>query len=481
MIVRELLTLIGYKTDQASKRKAEGGLSDVKKQALAVSAAVVAIGAAATAVFTRLVGDVAAAGDEIAKTSKQLGVNAQRLQELRFAANLAGASNSELNTTLRLIAKNADDAAKGTGEFAEDFERLGVKVTDANGNLKSADQLLLEVSAGMKTLATDSQRTALSQALLGRSGAKLVPFLEQSTEEIRAQAERANELGEVYDEKLLGQSEQLVDAQRELQGSFTGIKLTIARELMPFAIRVVEWLTDMVILIRGPVGRGLVILQRVFRGLGRGLGFLVDLAEQLVEGITGVEGGLKIMAAAAVVAWAVATAPMLFMLALLGLIGAAIFVVIEDLEAMGEGGESVIGGLVGEFQFLLDETGSIFDAITGVITTAIDFWADKLFGFTTDTRKELQGLLDFASTEFGRFGTSVLAAGQLPGEVAAQALPQGALAGGAVSIINQIETSVQAATGMSASELAEEAAATAVSGVDRLMRRTAAQLAVGGE
>jgi hypothetical protein len=481
MIVRELLTLIGYKTDQASKRKAEGGLSDVKKQALAVSAAVVAIGAAATAVFSRLVGEVAAAGDEIAKTSKQIGINAQRLQELRLSANLAGASNAELNTGLRLLTKNADDAAKGTGEFAEDFERLGVTVTDAKGNLKSADELLLEVADGMQQLSTDSERTALAQSIFGRSGAKLVPLLNQGSEAIRAQAARARELGEVYDEEMLANSERLVDAQRELEGAFTGIKLTIAREFLPFAIRVVEWLTEMVILIRGPVGRSLQVLGTVLGAIGRALVLIVSLAADLLDSLGALGTAMKVFAAVAITAWAVSTAPMIFMLAILGLIGLAIVAIIEDLEAMGEGGDSVIGGLIGEFQLLLDETGSIFGAITGVITTAIDFWAEKLFGFTTDAKSELQGLLDFAATEFGRVGQQILAVGQIPGELAAQALPITAAARGAVSIVNQIETTVNAPAGMNAEELAAETSSKTGSGTDRLMRRTAAQLAVGGQ
>jgi hypothetical protein len=482
MIVRELLTLLGYKTDEASKKKAEAGFSDVKKQALAVSAAVVAIGAAATAVFTRLVGDVAAAGDEVAKTSKQLGLNAQRMQELRFAANLAGTSNSEMTIGLRRLQASAKEAGDGTKSFVDDFARLGVQVKDSNGNLKSAEDLLFEVADGMNALENDTERVALAQTLLGRSGTKMIPLLTLGSKGIREQTMRARELGEVFDEELLANSEALVDAQRELEGAFNGIKLTIAREFMPIAIRFLGWLTDTVVMIRGPVGRGLQLLQTIFRGLARGVGFLVDLAEQLTDAITGVEGSLKIMAAVAVVAWGVATAPMLFALALLGLIGVAIVAVIEDLEAMGDGGESVIGGLIGEFQLLLKETDSVFDAITGVITTAVDFWADKLFGFTTDTKAELQGLLDFASTEFGRLGLSILEAGQIPGELGAQALPTVAGgAAGAISVINQIETSVQAATGMSPDELADETATRVVGGIDRLMRRTAAQLGVGGE
>jgi phage-related protein len=426
------------------------------------------------------VGEVAAAGDEIAKSSKQIGINAQRLQELRFAANLAGASNAELGTGLKLLAKNSLEAAQGTKSFVEDFARLGVRVTDSTGQLKDADQLLLEVSDGLRGLESDSERAALAQTLLGRSGIKLVPFMAQGSEAIEEQAARASELGEVFDAKLLANSEALIDAQRELDGAFQGIKNTIAREFMPFAIRVVQWLTNMVVAIQGPVGRALSTLQTVFVGIGKALSVIATLIGDVLDGLGSLGTAIKVLAAVSVTAWAVSTAPIIFMIAVLGLLGVAIVAIIEDLEAMGSGGESVIGGLIGEFQLLLEETGSIFDAITGVIATAIDFWADKLFGFTTDAKAELSGLLDFASSEFSKLGAQLSAAGGFGGEVAAAATPVAGLVGGAVNVINQIETTVNAAPGMDAERLAGETAARTGSGTDRLMRRTAAQLSVGG-
>lgn len=472
MIVRELLTLLGYKTDQASKKKAEAGFGDVKRQALAVSAAVAAIGVTAAVVFSRLVGEVAAAGDEIAKSSKQIGINAQRLQELRLAANLAGASNTELGTGLRLLTKNADDAAKGTGEFADDFKRLGVDVRDSTGRLKSADRLLLEVSDGMRGLSGDSERAALAQSLLGRSGIKLVPLLNQGSEAIRAQAARANELGEVFDARLLADSERLTDAQRELSGAFTGVKATIARVLMPSAIRMIDWLTDMVVLLRGPVSRGLDALSTVFGAVGRALVLLVTLADDFMSAITGITGALKKYAAVAVVAWMVATAPILLTIALLGLIAFAIVAVVEDLEKLGRG-EGFFAGIITEFQTLLAEIGLV-NAALEMLKTAFDFWTPDLF-------TDIAGLfgLKVATPEQRKVARELTASAEGRASAAPTAFAYGS-SGAATNITNRIETTVNAPAGMDAKQLASETAAKTGTGTDYLMRKTLAQTAVVG-
>ncbi|NIQ97565.1 MAG: hypothetical protein GWN87_27855, partial [Desulfuromonadales bacterium] len=55
-----------------------------------------------------------------------------------------------------------------------------------------------------------------------------------------------------------------------------------------------------------------------------------------------------------------------------------------DLQAMGEGGKSVSGALVSEFEFLRDESGSIFGAIGSMLSTAVEYWGNLIGGLFGD-------------------------------------------------------------------------------------------------
>jgi hypothetical protein len=377
MVVRELVALFGFKVDKGQESKVSGSLDKLKKAAIAAAAAFVT-GKLAQGV-NQLVNDTAQLGDTIAKTSKQIGVNAQALQELQFAANIAGASNQDVTTGLRVLQKNMLEAADGTKSYVDDFKKLGVSVKDGNGRLKSAEELLPELADGFQNLATDTERTALAQTLMGRSGTKLVPLLNEGTDAINAQRMRAQELGGVLDTELLGLSEELIDAQTEQRAAFQGIRNTIAKILIPIWIEFFDRARDVAVELRGPVVRAVKVIVSVFRALGNILltiakGWLLvnDALVEIADSFFGVNRALT----QTIIVLGVLVALLGLPVVLLGLIGAAIFVVIDDLNAMGEGTESVIGGMISEFQRLEEETGSVGGAIKEMLITAIAFWLD---------------------------------------------------------------------------------------------------------
>ena len=97
----------------------------------------------------------------------------------------------------------------------------------------------------------------------------------------------------------------------------------------------------------------------------------------LVAGVAAVTLAMQILGFTAVKTWFATFAPLIIGAVLIAAIGAAVLLLIDDFEAMGEGGESVVGGLISEFQRLHDETDSIFGAIDGIIQTSVDFWAQQ--------------------------------------------------------------------------------------------------------
>ncbi len=409
MALREILVELGIEVDPKSEKRANAAVDGLKRAAVGAAAAIAGIGVAAFAI-NRVVDSVRALGDQTAKTAKQLGVNAERLQELTFAANLAGASAQDVNVGLRTLARNALEASQGTKSFVEDFARLGVNVRDANGQLKPTEQIMLDVADGMQRLGSETERTALAQTLMGRGGAKLVPLMVQGSDAIRAQAQRARELGEVMGEELLKLTEDYTDAQREQEGAVRGLKNVFAEELLPTFISATKELTEFTITLRPMVReigsaiaeflkgnrefirsgavRAFRTMTDVVKGLFTALRFLVSTYESLTDGMSDVQR--------AILGTGLALIPLVVLLGLpavlLGVIGLAIIAVIQDLQRMGEEGEGVFATLAEGFFDLQEQFGSTAGALRQMARTAVSEWLEAI-GVSEDLAEAIADLL----------------------------------------------------------------------------------------
>lgn len=372
-VVRELIAKFGVRTDPTGFRKGEQGLQKLIRGAKLLAGAVVA--GRATKALLNITAQTAALGDRLDKVSQQLGVNAQALQELEFAANLAGASNQDLSVALRTLARNALEAQQGSKEFAQDFQRLGVRVTDVNGRLKPAEQLLEELAGGFQRLTSDTERTALAQSLLGRSGSRLIPLLKQGSAAISEQRQEARELG-LLDKELIALSVEFTDNQRRVAGVLQGVRNVIAKFFLPSFIKMqkatVAWFK----------ANRQVIAQKlkfVFQKIGDTIRRLSNFTSRVVKAfhdwlksMPAISKQLLTISAIAIglaVALLLPGGPLLLMLALIGLL-------IDDFEVWRKGGKSVIGDLLGSFTKFEAKIDALRERFGGVVDV-VKFVSDR--------------------------------------------------------------------------------------------------------
>ena len=111
-------------------------------------------------------------GDKLNKMNLRLGVSVAELDKLRKVAQLGGVQFKTVSTSLTVMARNLDMAARGTGEAADALEGMGINV-DTLLAQKPKEQFLQIAEAIMK-IENPSTRAAKAQQLLGRSGAELL-------------------------------------------------------------------------------------------------------------------------------------------------------------------------------------------------------------------------------------------------------------------------------------------------------------------
>ena len=227
----------------AAVKSSLGRLGSAFKNLGTIAVSGMAVAAAAISVAMKSVADDA---DKIAKASQKLGVASDELQKLRYAANLSGVSFEQLETGITKLTQSMSDVAKGgTSDAAKAFVALGVNVKTAEGGLKSADVVLSELAGKFSQYRDGAEKTALALAIFGRSGAAMIPMLNQGSEALEKAKNEAAELGAVMSTKLQSASEQANDNWSRLGTVFTGIYVQMAEQLIPSAAtltdKIVEW------------------------------------------------------------------------------------------------------------------------------------------------------------------------------------------------------------------------------------------------
>ena len=147
---------------------AVGGLNG----ALKVFAGVMAAGA-----FTRFIKGAINSADAFGKMEDQTGIAANTLQAYVNAGKLAGIEQATIDKGLRRLSQSMREADQGVATYSDSFNALGLSVRDADGNLKSNEQVLGEIADRFADMPDGATKAALAMEIFGRSGASMINML----------------------------------------------------------------------------------------------------------------------------------------------------------------------------------------------------------------------------------------------------------------------------------------------------------------
>lgn len=196
-------------------------------------------------VFVHLTKSAFDTADAIDKVSKQAGVSAQALQELRFAADQNGVSMDQMDDGLRRFNRRLGLAAQNTGPALAAFRQLGINVADANGHAVNAETAFNAFVHQLQQVQSPAQRAALAAQAFGEdAGPRLLVLLNQGVggiDKLRSQAEK---IGAVLGNDAVKQAARAKDAMGRVSASFTGLANAAAIQLGPSLVAVANTLTD---------------------------------------------------------------------------------------------------------------------------------------------------------------------------------------------------------------------------------------------
>jgi len=236
----------------AATRELGVGLARVGREAVRFgSIAATAIGAVGGGLFA-LVKRSAGAADELAKTADKLGVGIGALQRLEYHAGLSGVATEQLRDSIRFLLNAAGETAQGIGAAGDTFDRLGIRVTDTSGKMKSAEQLMYEVADAIAKVEDPTLRVTIAQDLFGRSGAGMINMLKGGSAAMREAGREAEQLG-ILTERQARDSEAFNDNLARLTRVLGHFADMLAGDLLPYMNDFVVWLRAVVVEIRPDV------------------------------------------------------------------------------------------------------------------------------------------------------------------------------------------------------------------------------------
>ena len=235
-VVNGLTSKLGIQLPDSMKQSMNA-MGSLDASSLALAGGFAAIAAAIVKAEKSMISmtkESAAFADNIITLSMQTGQSTQQLQEFAYASELIDVSVDTLQGSLTKLTNNMQDTMNGTGNAKASFEALGVSVTNADGSMRSANDVFYETIDALGQVKNETERDAMSMDIFGRSAQDLNPLIIQGSKTIKAYADEAHNMGYVLDDEALSALGAVDDAYQRLQKTQEGVKNQLAVEFAPY-------------------------------------------------------------------------------------------------------------------------------------------------------------------------------------------------------------------------------------------------------
>ena len=391
--IRELLVKIGLDVDAQSFAKGQIAVDLVR----AGLSKIIDTGAEVARSFVEQIQATAEYGHELERTSQIVGLTTDELQRLNKGASVAGVGVDSLSTGLRFLSRNMSEAKQGGEEQAKVFAHAGVAYKDSTGKLRSAGDVITDVSTKFAKMEDGAEKTALAMQLFGRGGAELIPMLNLGGAELEKIGATAN----IISEEQIKAGVELVRTQKALEAQTKALWRGAVAPLLPAVTDLLKqflaWKKANNEILKQRIKEFLGAGIAAVRGLGKAFQFAIEvmqffktnwiatvgviialtgawaLANQgLVASFFATQVAAVSAAASAAAAWATAAAPIALAALALGLV----LIALDDIRGFFAGEDSLIGRGIdrvfgkGESLELIREAGDLWDAVKEAITEA---------------------------------------------------------------------------------------------------------------
>lgn len=237
-IIQTEQNLESLENQAKESNRAVQGFADAGSKLTSIGSKMSIVSAGITAGAGAAANEALENADGLIKLSDQTGLTTTELQELQYVGGQVGVELDTIAGAQAKLTKAMSGARDGTGAQADAFKTLGISVTDANGQLRSAQDVLGEALNALNGVGNETERDALSMAIFGKSAMELNPLMKLGADGIAEMKQSAHDMGIVMDEETVASLDNFGDSMEGFKSSATS---AIGEAIVPL----IEKLTDL--------------------------------------------------------------------------------------------------------------------------------------------------------------------------------------------------------------------------------------------
>lgn len=221
-------------TTNATKQEttATEGMTAAMVKAQAIFAAGKAIFMGVFNVIKDLTVGLSEQGDELAKTSRRLGITVEGYQELTYAADMSGVSAESMTSALEFMSKQIGQAQIGQGKLKKYLEETNPVLLEQVKAAKNADDAFMLLASAASQIQNPMEAAAFATAAFGGSGQELLQLTAEGADGIAFLREEAQRYGNVMSTEVAEAAERFNDAQANATAAVKGLGLAIGGQML---------------------------------------------------------------------------------------------------------------------------------------------------------------------------------------------------------------------------------------------------------
>ena len=190
--------------------------------------------------------ETAEAASEILRLSSVTGQSTDSIQEFDYAAEMIGVSSDRIRDSLKETTNKMQEARDGNEATAAAYAKLGVSITDANGNLRSAEDVFYDTIDALGQMENRTERDALAMDLMSESAQELNPLIDAGSGALKKYAAEAHEMGYVLDNESLTALDNVDNGFHQLEKTTEALKRQMAAEFAPYVTEALEKIREFI-------------------------------------------------------------------------------------------------------------------------------------------------------------------------------------------------------------------------------------------
>lgn len=234
--VQDVVNAFRRVQQESKNTRDEATLTGQAMQQLGELMPIVTIGAAVTK-FVELGKGALDSAVSIGKLAQETGASAGTLSVLVMAAHDVGISQDQMGQSLVRLSRNMENASNGSAQSQKAFQSLGISMSDIKS--KNPADMFVEIGQKLQAMPDGATKSAIAMQLFGRSGAQLIPVLNEigasgGFDELR---QKAQSLGLYLSDDFIAQAKAGEEELRNMQDVTHGFAMQFMSGFVPEATK----------------------------------------------------------------------------------------------------------------------------------------------------------------------------------------------------------------------------------------------------